>query len=107
MGSLQDRYRSLKMIRFGEEEGTVPIDMPLSEAKSRLSALVESVHETGAEYTVTVRDVPPAMIAPVPEPAPTKARAMGILAGKKPIATRDQEKAGYCRELEARYANPT
>lgn len=107
MGSLQGRYRSLKIIRFGEEERSVPIDVPLSEAKSRLSALVKSVHETGAEYTVTVRDVPLAMIAPAPASAPANARAMGILAGRKPIMTRNQEKASYRRELEARYANPT
>lgn len=106
MGSLQDRYRSLKIIRFGEEEGTVPIDMPLSEAKSRPSALVESVHETGAEHTMSVRGVPLAMIAPVPASAPTKARAMRILAGRKPIMTRNQEKAYYRRELEAKYADP-
>lgn len=91
---------------FGEEEGSVPVDVPLSEAKSRLSALVKSVHETGTEYTVTVRGMPLAMIVPVPAPTPTKARAMGILAGKKPISTRDQEKTNYCRELEAKYADP-
>lgn len=93
------------MMRLGGG-GTVPIDVPLSEAKSRLSALVKSVHETGAEYTVTVRGVPLAMIVPVPAPTPTRARAMGILAGKKPISTRDQEKTDYCRELEAKYADP-
>lgn len=35
-----------------------------------------------------------------------KPRAMGMLAGKKPIATREQEKAAYRRDLEAKYANP-
>lgn len=93
-------------MRLGEGEETVPIDVPLSEAKSRLSALVKSVHEIGAEYTVTVRGVPLAMIVPVPAPTPTKTRAMGILAGKKPISTCDQEKTDYCRELEAKYADP-
>lgn len=85
----------------------MPTVIPLSDAKSGLSALVKSVHETGAEYTVTVRGVPLAMIVPVPVPAPTKPKAMGILAGKKPVATRDQEKAAYRRDLEAKYANLT
>lgn len=79
----------------------------LERCEVRLSALVKSVHEMGTEYTVTVRDVPLVMIAPVPAPAPTKPKAMEILAGKKPIKTRDQEKGVYRRGLEAKYANLT
>lgn len=83
----------------------MPTAIPLSDAKSGLSGLVKRVHETGAEYTVTVRGVPLAMIVPVPTPAPTKPKAKGILAGKKPITTRDREKAAYRHDLEAKYAN--
>ena len=78
----------------------------LSEAKAGLSSLVKNVHETGAEYTVTVRGVPLAMIVPVPPAVPAKPKALGMLAGKKPVATREQEKAAYRRDLEAKHANP-
>lgn len=81
----------------------MPIEVPLNEAESCLSALVQNVHETGAEYAVTVRAVPLAMIVPVPSPMPARPRAMGRLAGKRPIATRDQERAAYQRDLEARH----
>ena len=79
----------------------------LSEAKAGLSSLVKSVHETGVEYTVTVRGVPLAMIVPVPPATPTKPKALGMLAGKRPVATREQEKAAYRHDLEAKHANPT
>ncbi len=81
--------------------------VPLSEAKAGLSSLVKNVHETGTEYTLTVRGVPLAMIVPIPTPVPTKPKAMGLLADKKSTATREQEKAEYSRALETKYANPS
>lgn len=62
--------------------------IPLAEAKVRLSSVVQDVKGLGAEYVVTVRGVPSAMIAPVPKPAPEHPGAKGILAGRKPTGPR-------------------
>ena len=49
----------------------------LAEAKANLSSVVRRVDETGAEFVVTVRNRPCAMIVPIPKPAPRKLKAAG------------------------------
>lgn len=75
----------------------------LSDAKAGLSALVQSVQDKGASYTITVRGMPAAVIAPLPPTSPKKLKAFGALAGKRPSATRDQEKAAFAAAMEARH----
>lgn len=77
----------------------------LAEAKANLSSVVRRVDETGAEFIVTVRNRPCAMIVPLPKPAPKKLRAAGLLAGKRPAAPRAAEKAAYLEALEAKYVD--
>ncbi|MEC4174870.1 type II toxin-antitoxin system prevent-host-death family antitoxin [Adlercreutzia sp. R21] len=77
----------------------------LAEAKAHLSSVIRRVDETGAEFVVTVRNRPCAMIVPVPKPAPRKLKAAGALAGKRPTASRETEKAAYREALEAKYVD--
>ena len=77
----------------------------LAEAKANLSSVVRRVDETGAEFVVTVRNRPCAMIVPIPKPAPRKLKAAGALAGKRPKASRAEEKAAYQNTLEAKYVD--
>lgn len=79
----------------------------LADAKAGLSSVIRDVSEHGVEYVVTVRGVPSAMIVPVPKPAPRKLKAKGMLAGKRPVATREEEKAAYADALGEKYANPS
>ena len=75
----------------------------LAEAKANLSSVVRRVDETGAEFVVTVRNRP--MIVPIPKPAPRQLRAAGALAGRRPVASRETERAAYWQALEAKYAD--
>lgn len=77
----------------------------LAEAKANLSSVIRRVDEAGAEFVVTVRNRPCAMIVPVPKPAPRVLKAAGALAGKRPRATRQAEKAAYLEALEAKYVD--
>lgn len=77
----------------------------LAEAKANLSSVVRRVDETGAEFVVTVRNRPCAMIVPIPKPAPRRLKAAGMLAGKRPAASRAAEKAAYLEALEAKYVD--
>lgn len=81
----------------------MPATIPLSEAKSSLSALIKEVSETGSEYVVTVRDKPAAMIIPIPKPKPTSLNAFGALAGKRPIATPEDEKPSWAEAMEEKH----
>lgn len=81
--------------------------IPFTEAKAKLSSVIQDVKGLGVEYVVTVRGVPSAMIVPMPKPAPGKPKAKGMLAGKKPVATRGMERAAYAEALEEKYANPS
>lgn len=85
----------------------MPSTIALGDAKAGLSSVIKHVSDTGAEYVVTVRGVPRAMIVPLPKLAPKKLKAMGMLAGKRPIASREAEKAAYAQALEAKYADPS
>ena len=76
----------------------------LAEAKANLSSVVRRVDETGAEFVVTVRNRPCAMIVPIPKPAPRQLRAAG-LAGRRPVASRETERAAYRQALEAKYVD--
>lgn len=77
----------------------------LTDAKATLSSVVKKVSESGNEYVITIRDKPAAMIVPIPKPAPTKLKAMGMLAKKRPVASREEEKASYAEALEEKYAH--
>lgn len=79
----------------------------LADAKAGLSSVVREVNSGRAEYVITVRGVPQAMIVPIPKEAPRKLKARGALAGKRPAMTREAEKAAYAKALEGRYANPS
>ena len=83
----------------------MPTTIPLSKAKSGLSAIVRNVDETGAEYLVTVRGRPAALIAPVPEPTPKRPRAFGILKGMRPIASPEDEQQAWAEAMEAKHAD--
>ena len=72
----------------------------LAEAKANLSSVVRR-----AEFVVTVRNRPCAMIVPIPKPAPRKLKAAGALAGKRPKVSRTEEKATYQKALEAKYVD--
>ena len=74
----------------------------LAEAKANLSSVVRRVDETGAEFVVTVRNRPCAMIVPIPKPAPRQLRAA---AGRRPVASRETERAAYRQALEAKYVD--
>ena len=76
----------------------------LAEAKANLSSVVRRVDETGAEFVVTVRNRPCAMIVPIPKPAPRKLKAAGAR-GKRPKVSRTEEKAAYQKALEAKYVD--
>lgn len=78
----------------------------LADAKAGLSSVVRDVSRGKAEYVITVRGVPQAMIVPVPKNAPKELKARGILAGKRPVASREAEKAAYAKALEEKYADP-
>ena len=69
----------------------------LAEAKANLSSVVRRVDETGAEFVVTVRNRPCAMIVPIPKPAPRQLRAAG--------ASREAERSAYRQALEAKYVD--
>ena len=69
----------------------------LAEAKANLSSVVRRVDEMGAEFVVTVRNRPCAMIVPIPKPAPRQLRAAGAL--------REAERAAYRQALEAKYVD--
>lgn len=84
----------------------MPTTIALTDAKATLSSVVKKVSESGNEYVITVRDKPAAMIAPVPKPAPTRLKAMGMLAKKRPLASPEDETASYVEALEAKYADP-
>ena len=77
----------------------------LGEGKADPSSGGRRVDETGAEFVVTVRNRPCAMIVPIPKPAPRKLKAAGALAGKRPKASRAEEKAAYQNALEAKYVD--
>lgn len=77
----------------------------LAEAKANLSSVVRRVDEMGAEFVVTVRNRPCAMIVPIPKPAPRQLRAAGALAGKRPVASREAERAAYRQALEGKYVD--
>ena len=83
----------------------MPATIPLSEAKSSLSSLIKDVSETGSEYIVTVRDKPAAMIIPMPmpKPKPNSLNAFGALAGKRPVASPEEEKASWAEAMEAKH----
>lgn len=82
----------------------MPTTIPLSEAKSSLSSLIKDVSETGSKYIVTVRDKPAAMIIPMPKPKPNSLNAFGALAGKRPVASPEEEKASMAKAMEAKHA---
>lgn len=77
--------------------------LALSDAKAGLSAIVRDVRDTGAHYVVTVRDRPAAMIVPLPKPAPKQLRGYGALAGMRPRASREDEKAAWAEAMEAKH----
>lgn len=77
----------------------------LSDAKAGLSSVINQVSKAGVEYIVTVRDKPAAMIVPIPKSAPKELKANGMLAGLRPVATREEEKRAYRQALEDKYAN--
>ena len=81
----------------------MPATIPLSEARSSLSSLIKDVSETGSEYIVTVRDKPAAMIIPMPKPKPNSLNAFGALAGKRPVASPEEEKASWAEAMEAKH----
>lgn len=78
--------------------------LPLSEAKAGLSAVVKDVGETGARYVITVRDRPSAMLVPIPKPVPDRLKGYGALAGMRPRATREDEKAAWAEAMEEKHA---
>lgn len=77
-----------------------------SDAKAGLSSIARNVHNGGGQYEITVRGVPSATTVPIPKSASAEPKATGMLAGKRPVATRAGEKAAYRLELEAKYADP-
>ncbi|WP_296011444.1 type II toxin-antitoxin system prevent-host-death family antitoxin [uncultured Adlercreutzia sp.] len=77
----------------------------LAEAKANFSSVVRRVDESGAEFIVTVRNRPCAMIVPLPKPAPKQLKAAGALAGRIPRVARSREKASYLEALEAKYVD--
>lgn len=78
----------------------------LADAKAGLSSVIKDVSDGRAEYIVTVRGEPRAMIVPMPKQSPEVLKAKGILSGKRPAATREAEKAAYIESLGKKYANP-
>lgn len=79
----------------------------LSDAKAGLSSIVKNVSKGKAEYIITVRNEPKALLVPVPKSAPRELKAQGILKGKRPAAKREAEIASYKQALEKRYADPS
>ena len=97
------------MLSNGNVQGVPKMSatIPFTEAKAKLSSVIQDVKALGAEYVVTVRGVPSAMIVPIPKPAAEQPKAKGMLAGKRPVATREEERAAYIEALEGKYANPS
>lgn len=81
--------------------------IPLAEAKAKLSSVIQDVKGLGVEYVVTVRGVPSAMIVPISKAPLGKPKGKGLLAGKRPVATREEERVTYAEALEGKYANPS
>ena len=77
----------------------------LAEAKANLSSVVRRVDETGAEFVVTVRNRPCAMIVPIPKRPPRQLSATWALAPRSPLASRETERAAYRQALEAKYVD--
>lgn len=69
-------------------------------AEANLPSALQHVDETGAEFVVTAGNRSCSKIAPIPEPASSELKAAGALAGKKPKASRAEEKAAYQKALE-------
>lgn len=76
----------------------------LAQAKAGLSSVVRDVVDKRAEYVLTVRGVPSALIVPIPKEAPRSLKAAGMLAGGGPVACREDERAAYRDDVEERYA---
>lgn len=74
-----------------------------AEAKAGFSALIRNVDEKGAEYIVTLRDRPVAMIVPMRKSGAATAHGFGSLAGKRPVASREEEKSAFAEAMETRH----
>ena len=75
----------------------------LSNAKAELSSIVKKVKESGARYVVTVRDKPAALIVPLQGRGPEQLKGFGALAGRRPQASREEEKAAWAEAMEAKH----
>ena len=77
----------------------------LSEAKAGLSSLVREASESGASYVITVRNVPLAMIVPMPKPRPKALKAFGVLSHGANAEARAKEEGAWARAVEEKHAN--
>ncbi len=88
------------IIAFEEELGAqVLVPMHYGDNLARAQELAQDARLAPYAHTFHFEDV---IVVSVPSAIPAKPKALGMLAGKRPVATREQEKAAYRRELEAK-----
>lgn len=81
------------------------LTIPLSKAKDTLSALGHDASMRGVTYTVTVRDVPLFVIAPLPESKKKKPSCFGMLSEYANANAREHEDGLLAAHAEVRYAD--
>ncbi len=84
---------------------TNSIAVPLSEAKTNLSSIIKDIRDTGAEYTVLLRNVPVATISPIPFEASSKTRTRGLLAKYADHELRSKEKDAFGSAMRSKHAH--
>lgn len=82
----------------------MPATNPLSAAKPSLSILIKDNGEIGSGYVDSTHEKPTPMIVPTPKPKQISLNAFGVLSGKRPIATHEEEKASWAEAMEAKHA---
>lgn len=81
------------------------ISIPLSEAKAHLSRIVKDVRDAGTEYTVMLRNVPVATIAPIAGEPVEESKTRGLLAAYANDALRQKEKDAFAQAMKDKHAH--
>ena len=81
--------------------------IPSGKAGAGLSPAAKDARGPGADNAVVAHGGPSSTTTPISESAPVKLKAKGMLAGKRLVASRGEERASYAESLEEKYANPT
>lgn len=81
------------------------IAIPLSDAKTNFSTIIKNVRESGAEYTVLLRNVPVATIAPIAKEPVKHSKTRGLLAHHANDTLRAKEKSAFATAMKEKHAH--